>query len=162
MSKIVAAITLAVLPAGADLGLKSTPLPPLSPITVRHVVPCMSLIGPCAYSPTPYWWWSFPRHRQVNSSAHLHKLTAIRLSDAELAACIIEGESTGNYGAENPTSSASGIAQWIDSTWANYGGYARAVDAPPDIQDQRLAEDIARGPRQIRSSWAAQAQRCGF
>lgn len=166
MSKIVAAITLVVIPIGSDLGVHS-PAAPLSPITVRNLNSCTALIPSlCIPERTDrYWWWAFPRSGKnlVNSSVPQNKpIRRLVLSAEELAACIIEGESRGNYSAQNPTSSASGIAQWIDSTWAGYGGYDRAIDTPPEVQDQRLAEDIARGPQQVRSSWAAQAQRCGF
>lgn len=45
-------------------------------------------------------------------------------------------ESGGDYSAQAQGSSASGAYQVIDSVWNGYGGHARAVDAPPDVQDQ--------------------------
>lgn len=51
-------------------------------------------------------------------------------------------ESRDDYAAQAPRSSASGAYQVIDSTWNGFGGFARAVDAPPDVQDQFAYESF--------------------
>jgi hypothetical protein len=54
-------------------------------------------------------------------------------------------ESRGDIRAENPTSSASGKWQFIDSTWAGFGGYARASHAPESVQDEKARQLWAGG-----------------
>lgn len=53
-------------------------------------------------------------------------------------------ESGGNYTAQNGYSTASGAYQFTNGTWGNYGGYGRAAQAPPAIQDARAASDVRR------------------
>lgn len=52
-------------------------------------------------------------------------------------------ESGGNYAAQSAGSSASGAYQFIDSTWGGHGGYQRAGDAPPEVQDAKAGELVA-------------------
>lgn len=60
----------------------------------------------------------------------------------QLAAAIAHVESGGNYKAHSKTSSASGKYQYLKSTWANFGGYAEAYLAPPEVQDAKAIADI--------------------
>ena len=59
---------------------------------------------------------------------------------AAVLATIRHLESRDNYRAVNAHASASGAYQIVDSTWNGYAGYPRAVQAPPDVQDQKAAE----------------------
>ena len=58
---------------------------------------------------------------------------------------VMNRESGGNIRAQNPSSSASGKWQFIDSTWAGFGGYARAYLAPESVQDAKAAQMWAGG-----------------
>lgn len=62
-------------------------------------------------------------------------------------------ESRGSLTAKNPSSTASGKWQFLDSTWAGYGGYAHASDAPESVQDARAAQVWAGGSGC--SNWSA-------
>lgn len=66
---------------------------------------------------------------------------------------VMNRESGGNIRAKNPSSSASGKWQFLDSTWQGYGGYARAMDAPEAVQDAR-ARALWAGGRGC-SHWSA-------
>ena len=62
---------------------------------------------------------------------------------AELAvilATIRHMETGGDYTVAVTTSTASGAYGFLDSSWGGYGGYARAKDAPPAVQDAKAAE----------------------
>jgi len=55
--------------------------------------------------------------------------------------CVIRHESSGRPKAENPTSTASGLFQFIDGTWRHYAQripaarrYGHAADAPAAVQ----------------------------
>jgi hypothetical protein len=54
-------------------------------------------------------------------------------------------ESGGSLTAQNPTSSASGKWQFINSTWAGHGGYAEAWMAPESVQDSKARQLWAGG-----------------
>ena len=58
---------------------------------------------------------------------------------------VLARESGGNPLAENPTSTASGLWQFLDSTWAGYGGFGHASHAPVDVQNARARQLWAGG-----------------
>jgi hypothetical protein len=71
----------------------------------------------------------------------------------DLPTCrIMQCESGGSDTAQNPSSTASGKWQILDSTWGGYGGYRRARDAPESVQDARARQLWAGGAG--RSQWA--------
>lgn len=48
-------------------------------------------------------------------------------------------ETGGNYRTQVTSSTASGAYAFLDSSWDGYGGYRRARDAPPEVQDAKAA-----------------------
>jgi len=64
---------------------------------------------------------------------------------SDTLACIRahESDTAGGYSAQNPTSTASGAYQALDTTWDGYAGYPTAADAPPEVQDTWAREAIA-------------------
>lgn len=47
-----------------------------------------------------------------------------------------------DYSAQNPSSTASGAWQFLDSTWNGYGGYTHASSAPRSVQDAKARSYI--------------------
>ena len=62
----------------------------------------------------------------------------------QFLANLAQHESGTNYTSSSSGSSASGAYQYLDSTWNGYGGYRRAKDAPPSVQDARARADVTR------------------
>lgn len=74
---------------------------------------------------------------------------------SQFMAAVRQIESGGNYRAIGPRTrygNATGAYQFLNSTWGGYGGYRRAADAPPRVQDQRAAQLMSQYYRQF-GSW---------
>lgn len=82
----------------------------------------------------------------TTTTPHEHRPAAGTL--AKIAEC----ESGGDYRAKNPRSTASGKYQVLDSTWDGFGGYRRASDAPPEVQERWASEAFAKAGTR---PWAA-------
>ena len=65
---------------------------------------------------------------------------AIPAEMGAILATIRAMESGGNYTVQVTSSTASGAYGFLDSSWGGYGGYRRARDAPPPVQDAKAAE----------------------
>ncbi len=63
------------------------------------------------------------------------------LCGGDLPPCyVMMRESKGSITAQNPRSTASGKWQFLDSTWAGFGGYAKARHAPEQVQDAKARQ----------------------
>lgn len=68
--------------------------------------------------------------------------------------CCGDPAASGGWTATNRHSTASGRWQFLDTTWAGFGGYKRARDAPPSVQTAKaIAEYAANGT----SPWVSSA-----
>ena len=85
--------------------------------------------------------------------------TSTRVDMSGIAGCIAKYESGGNPRAENPTTTASGLYQFVDGTWNNYGGYSRASLAPASVQTEKFYQVWNGG--QGAGNWVV-APRCGY
>lgn len=74
--------------------------------------------------------------RQTTPSRRSDGLIPARLPCA-IPAYICQRESGMTINAKNPASTASGKYQFLDSTWAGFQGYRRAMDAPEEVQDAK-------------------------
>jgi len=84
----------------------------------------------------------------------VHAAPATGACGGDLPPCyVMMRESRGSLTARNPSSSASGKWQFIDSTWAGFGGYAHAYLAPESVQDARARAIWAHGAGC--SAWSA-------
>jgi hypothetical protein len=85
-------------------------------------------------------WDALTPEQQASITAALQRRTQ-HTPPGGFLACVRQHESRGDYTAKNPSSSASGAYQYLDSTWrtvsaaAGHGGYPSARSAPPHVQD---------------------------
>jgi hypothetical protein len=122
----VAAVTSS--PAPQAIQILNEPAPP-HPVVLRE--PQDAATPDPTHTPAP------PRKVQVTRSVVRPPSSA-----ATFLACVAHHESRGDYRAENPTSTASGKYQWLDSSWQAYARksgigtrYTHAASAPPAVQD---------------------------
>jgi hypothetical protein len=59
--------------------------------------------------------------------------------------CVMMRESKGNPNVVNASSGAAGKWQFMPGTWAGYGGYSSAAQAPESVQDARARQIYAGG-----------------
>jgi hypothetical protein len=77
-----------------------------------------------------------PAVKQANAESFVTVQNSSAYTLPPIFAKIKQCESGNDYTRVSKVSSASGAFQFLDSTWNNFGGYARAYEAPPAIQDQ--------------------------
>lgn len=88
------------------------------------------------------------RSRSVGAPVRVHPPGTINGYPCgnDLPPCwVLARESGGNPTAQNPRSTASGLWQFLRSTWAGYGGYVNAKDAPWEVQNERARQVWAGG-----------------
>jgi hypothetical protein len=82
-----------------------------------------------------------PRHDEPGDCDQPDRGTGPLPADqAVILAAIRTIESGDDYTAAAASSTASGAYQFLDSTWDGYGGYQRALHAPPAVQDAKAAQ----------------------
>ena len=91
-------------------------------------------------------------------------------SESAVLSEIASNESGGNYSAHNPTSTASGAYQMINSTWRmaasnvgiDTGFYPTAASAPPSSQDAAALWLLQKFGPNSTETWAASAPPGGY
>jgi hypothetical protein len=81
-----------------------------------------------------------PAVKQANAESFVTVQNSSAYTLPPIFAKIKQCESGNDPVAQNPHSTASGLYQVLNSTWNNYDGYARAMYAPPAVQEQFALE----------------------
>jgi len=129
-------------PAALDAFLKAwqesettttTAPPPPPPTTAKpKPVPTTARPVPVTQAPEPQEPQEVPEPQEAPTSY------GSGACGGDLPPCyVMMRESGGNITAQNPSSTASGKWQFLDSTWQGYGGYAKARYAPESVQDAK-------------------------
>ncbi len=79
----------------------------------------------------------------------------------DFASCVRQKESGNNY-ATNTGNGYKGAYQMGNPHWNGYGGYPSADQAPPEVQDQKFAEDMAKGPAYMHQQYPTTSRQCGM
>jgi murein DD-endopeptidase MepM/ murein hydrolase activator NlpD len=98
-------------------------------------------IGPAGYTPVDEAAVQVgdPRYNQ-DCTQPIQAPAQIPAELGAILATIRAMETGGNYTTQVTSSTASGAYGFLDSSWGGYGGYRRARDAPPEVQDAKAAE----------------------
>lgn len=134
--------------------------PPTAPPTTQYIPPTTQYVPPTTRYIPPTTQYVPPTTRYVApTTRYVPPATAAPQQGSgrcggNLPPCyVMMRESRGSLTAHNPTSTASGKWQFLNSTWQGYGGYATAASAPESVQDARAAQVWAGGSGC--SNWSA-------
>lgn len=129
------------MPTSLPLSGKVPPMPTLPPPRSPAMSPAPGKTG--GLSPPPIGVNTFGVHPTMTQHDIMDYLLP-RIAN-------VESVNSGGYKADasknilyGGNTTAAGKYQYTDSTWNNYKGYKRALDAPPEVQEERMINDLSR------------------